>query len=142
MKKKRTRGRVRAFAEGETRPAEELRRERQSAAREAKPKRKVNKSRVVFTVIIAVMIAAVVVSVVNVFSLWSEQKSLKADREKLLSEKESLKEEMKNVNDVDYIEEQARMQLRLIKPGEILYILQGEESGQDKGHAGDTEKED
>ena len=50
-----------------------------------------------------------------------------AQRQKELNdEKAALQEELKNVNDLDYIEEQARNQLKLIKPGEILYILENE----------------
>ncbi|MEE0742002.1 MAG: FtsB family cell division protein [Emergencia sp.] len=139
MRRKRRKGRVRSFQAGEGKSVEELRSERQSAAKKKK-RIKFNRTRIVLTVIVLVMITGVVVSVANVFSLWSEQKELEATREKLLSEEEALKEELKNVNDVEYIEEQARMQLKLIKPGEILYILE-EEQNQEKDDAGDTEKE-
>lgn len=75
------------------------------------------------TVIVVVMIAVVGVSVRNIFSLRAEQSKLQTANSQLTAEKASLKDELKNVNDYDYIEEQARIQLKLIKPGEVLYIL-------------------
>ncbi len=78
------------------------------------------------TVIVVVLIAVVGVSIKNVFDLRAEQDELRAKNKQLASEKASLKEELKNVNDYDYIEEQARIQLKLIRPGEILYVLDDE----------------
>lgn len=75
------------------------------------------------TAIIFIVIAVVGVSVKNIFDLKAENKELKHTNKELQSEKESLNEELQNVNDKDYIEEQARIQLRMIKPGEIIYIL-------------------
>lgn len=87
---------------------------------------KVNKVRIVLTVIIIILIAVVGVSVKNVFDLRAEQKELKENNRELLEKRAALKEELKNINDYGYIEEQARIQLRLIKPGEILYIMDPE----------------
>ncbi len=75
------------------------------------------------TAVVVIMIAVVGVSVKSIFSLRAEQAELSADNSRLTAEKASLAEELKNVNDYEYIEEQARIQLRLIKPGEVLYIL-------------------
>ena len=44
-----------------------------------------------------------------------------------------------SVNDLEYIEEQARIQLRMIKPGEILFVLDKE---QDKDNNDGTDQED
>ena len=66
-----------------------------------------------------------------------DTKALEAKNQELLLEKESLKEELDNVNDAEYIEEQARVQLKLIKPGEILYILQNDENEGDQGETDD-----
>ena len=59
---------------------------------------------------------------------------------------QSLKEELKNVNDLDYIEEQARIQLRMIKPGEILYITdddlkENKQEGNGDGQQSDKEED-
>ena len=78
---------------------------------------------IIKTAIIFIVIAVVGVSVKNIFDLKAENKELKNTNKELQSEKDSLNEELQNVNDKDYIEEQARIQLRMIKPGEIIYIL-------------------
>ncbi len=83
------------------------------------------------TVIVTVLIAVVGVSVKNIFSLRLEQKELQAANSQLTAEKASLKDELKNVNDEEYIEEQARIQLKLIKPGEVLYILNENQDSSD-----------
>lgn len=59
----------------------------------------------------------------NIISLKMEQSKLEAKKEKLEEKKKELKEEKKAVNDSEYIEEQARQQLKMIKPGETLYLL-------------------
>lgn len=78
------------------------------------------------------LIIAVGMSVKNIFDLRAEQKELTEINHKLAEEKNQLKEELKNVNDYDYIEEQARIQLKLIKPGEIMYILEDDVPEEDK----------
>lgn len=96
-----------------------------------KKRHRINKGRILLTAIVLILIVVVGVSVKNIFDLRAEQKALKTDNERLIAEKAQLKDELKNVNDEDYIEEQARIQLKLIKPGEILYILD-EDSGNKK----------
>lgn len=71
-------------------------------------------------------------SVKSIFTLRAEQKALTEQNNALLSEKESLEDELKNVSDKEYIEEQARIQLKLIKPGEILYILEDNKDKEDE----------
>ena len=51
------------------------------------------------------------------------QKQVEAEHEALLQEKIKLEEELNHVMDPKYIEQQARTQLRMIYPGEILYVL-------------------
>lgn len=81
----------------------------------------------ILTCFIVVSMVMVGLSVNNIVKLRAEQKELIELNEKLAAEKAALKEELKNVNDYEYIEEQARIQLRLVKPGEILYILEEDE---------------
>lgn len=136
--KKRRKGRIRDFErERDGKSLEEYRRERhqhvQGTAVQAAPKKKkvrINKGRIALTVIVLVLIAVVGVSIKNVFDLRAEQQELAATQKVLAKEKAALEEELKNVNDLEYIEEQARIQLRLIKPGEILYILDDEDEEQ------------
>lgn len=101
-------------------------------SRKTKKRVRVNKGRVFLIALSFVLIIAVGVSIKNIFDLRTEQKELTEINHKLAEEKNQLKEELKNVNDYDYIEEQARIQLKLIKPGEILYILDEELPEKDK----------
>ena len=134
--KRRTKGRVKEFEQAAmNKESERPRSERKQAGAvsdKKKKKVKINKTRVTLTVIVIALIAVVGVSVKNVFDLKAEQQQLKEQNRQLQSEKESLTEELDNVNDLDYIEEQARIQLRMIRPGEILYILNDTEN-QDNG---------
>jgi len=59
----------------------------------------------------------------DIAALHMEKNEVMAQQEALLAEKEALQKELANVNDPEYIEQQARVQLRLIMPGEILYVL-------------------
>ena len=77
------------------------------------------------------MIAAVVVavaaligfSVLNIVSLKMEQGDVAQKQNELREEKKQLEKQLKDVKDKDNLEEQARSQLRLIKPGESIYLF-------------------
>ena len=59
--------------------------------------------------------------------------NLTAKSRKILKEKKKdLEKELKLVNEPEYIEEQARKQLKLVKPGEIIYIIDGDKKDNDK----------
>lgn len=127
MKRKKTKGRIREFERStEKKTVEDYRREREEIAQRPKRKKrlKINRSRIVMTAIVVILIAALGMSLRNVFLLRSEQKELNEKKQELQSEKNTLKNELDNINDLEYIEEQARIQLRMIKPGEILFITE------------------
>lgn len=97
------------------------------AARE-KPVRasvKQNKRRrmLIYTAIIAAIIAVVGMSVYNIISLKQEQKDTKIQNQKLKEQKASLEKQLEKLNDPEYIEDQARTQLRLVMPGEKIYVF-------------------
>ena len=134
--KKRKKGRVKQFADAEVRKSET----ESTAGTVRKKKRvKVNQGRLILTVIVVILIAVVVMSVKNIFDLRAEQKNLQEKNQNLLQQQDALKAELENVNDLEYIEEQARIQLRMIKPGEILFVLDKE---QDKDNNDGTDQED
>ena len=95
-------------------------------------KKKYNKMKVLKLAVLLVIIVIFGMSVKNILLLQSENTKLEEEKKSLESEKEVLKNELKNVNDKDYIEEQARIQLRMIKPGEIIYILQDEQKNNEE----------
>lgn len=65
----------------------------------------------------------VIIYAYNVISLEIYQNQIEAEKKQLTVERLKLEDELKNVRDPKYIEQQARTQLRMIFPGEILYIL-------------------
>ena len=126
--KKKTKGRLKAFeAQFDDNAEMQERTPRKPKDWKQKKKVRINRGRMALTVIVVVLIAVLGMSIKNIFDLRAEQKALKEQNQALAVEKEALQEELENVNDKDYIEEQARIQLKLIKPGEILYILEDEE---------------
>lgn len=77
----------------------------------------------IYTAIIVAIIAVVGMSVYNIVSLKQEQKETKAQNEKLKEQKASLQKQLEKLDDSEYIEEQARAQLRLVMPGENIYVF-------------------
>jgi cell division protein FtsB len=59
----------------------------------------------------------------NVVTLKMEERELLQQQRELEARKAELEEELTQVDETDYIEQQAREQLHMIKPGEILYLL-------------------
>lgn len=63
------------------------------------------------------------VAVLNILALHAEREKVRMENEDLLALKARLQQQLDEVNNPEYIENQARALLRLVKPGEILYIL-------------------
>ena len=75
----------------------------------------------------------------NIIGLSIEKRELEKQQRELADTRDELTAELENVNDLDYIEEQARKLLHMIKPGEILYILNGSEQPKDESKDTDIE---
>ena len=91
-----------------------------------KKQQKLNPARLILTGIVVVLLIVFLLSVKNIWDLKREQAELNETNTALKEQKTELETELKNVNDSNYIEEQARTQLNMVKPGEILYILDKE----------------
>ena len=72
--------------------------------------------------IIVVMLGFLCASITGIVMLKKEQHEVLKKQEQLKEEKAKLKEDLKNINDKESIEEQAREKLKLVKPGETIYI--------------------
>ncbi|KYO66092.1 FtsB family cell division protein [Thermovenabulum gondwanense] len=62
--------------------------------------------------------------------LKREEQKLKESINEALQEREQLEKELSRLNDKSYIEKIAREQLRLVKPGEYIYIISDEDKKQ------------
>ena len=157
--KKRNRGRSRKFYK-ETRVVdisearEERRRSRtetqskkEKTANTENPKKKRKKKRLwrrtlIYMGIICIIFLLAGLSVYKIVDLKLEENRLEGQKQELIKEQKKLKEELKNVNDPEYIEQQARKQLKLIMPGETLYVLPDEKDPENEGMSTKDEKED
>ena len=99
-------------------------------------RKKVSRWQILFVFVVLALLITIAVMVRNIFALHAERSELKEQEVSLEQKRDELNNELKNVDDLEYIEEQARKLLRMIKPGEVLYVLnesdprpQGEEDG-------------
>lgn len=123
----------RYISEEERLAARSGRKRKQSWSKKApkadKPKNKSKidpKHRIAALVLALVMIIIVSGRIKEMISLNMEHRRLVAQQEKLEEERDRLESKLKNVDNSDYIEEQARKQLRLMNPDEILFIFDEE----------------
>ena len=82
-----------------------------------------NRKRNLYSAVAVVVIALIGVSVFNIISVNGQLAEAMAERDSLIAEKEALTQVLKSVDNDDYIEQQARMMLKMIKPGEIYYVV-------------------
>lgn len=86
-------------------------------------KRNKRKRSLIYAAIILAIIAVVSVSIYQIISLKQEQKGVESEQSELRSTKEAREKELEHINDPDYIEERGRVQLRLVRPGEKIYVF-------------------
>ena len=70
-----------------------------------------NMSRLLFRVVIVVLVCVTALSIRKIVLLKIEQSELKEQQKALKEKRTKLKNELKNIDDKNYIEEQARKQL-------------------------------
>ena len=63
----------------------------------------------------------------DIVKLNAENIALKKQQKELEEERDRLREEVKNSGDREYVQDQARKQLRLLNPGELLFTFEEEE---------------
>ena len=106
------------------------------STRSNRKRNRMNGMRLFLTGVIIVLLAVFMLSVKNIIDLRQEQDQLKETNTVLQEQRAELETELKSVGEDNYIEEQARTQLNMVKPGEILYILDQDEQKEE------TEKTD
>ena len=76
----------------------------------------------------------------DIVRLKAENIALKKQQVALEKQRDELKEELTNVDDPEYIREQARKQLNLLNPGEILFLFDDEQGAEETVQSEETEQ--
>lgn len=90
-------------------------------------KQQIKRKLMIYLLVAGFLILTLGYSTYKIISLKIEENQLQKKQEQLKEERDNLKEEAENVKSPEYIEKEARKQLHLLLPGEILYMLPGEE---------------
>ncbi|MBQ0079159.1 MAG: septum formation initiator family protein [Eubacterium sp.] len=92
-------------------------------------RRKRNSTRLFGALIVVLIIIALVFAAIHVGALIKEKNDALAQEEALKKEKAKLQEQLENADDPNAIEDEARSELKFIKPGEVLYMFSNDFNG-------------
>lgn len=106
---------------------EEIRATTTPQDRSKKRRKKVTTKRILIFIIIAAILAFMAGTGVQVIKLHMERSDAEKERAIKQAEKVKLKKELMRINDPEYIEEQAKERLRMIRRGETIYVFPEEE---------------
>jgi cell division protein FtsB len=109
---------------------EEMRQRIEERRRTNAVKRRRKKVFTLFAVIVAFVFLGTMCGK-DIVRLKAENRALKKQQIALEQQRDELQEELKNTNNQEYIREQAKKQLRLLNPGEILFTFDEEEAQED-----------
>lgn len=105
-------------------------------------RRKQGRKRLVVFAAAVILIIFLGVSVIDIIKLKAEEHEVLKQQEQLKAQQEQLKEDLKEADNEQNIEDQAREKLKLTKPGETVYIPDSEEpegTGTEKTETEDEE---
>ena len=93
-------------------------------------------------VVVLVLVFAVLLTTCTreIVRLKAENRALKKQHAQLEQERDRLTKELGRVGDKDYIKEQARKQLRLLDPGEKMFVFEDGETPSEEAAAQEEEK--
>lgn len=90
-----------------------------------KKKRRSKRNLIIFLFILAILFSFGRIK--NVVELKAEEKQMLEQQAELEKERDLLKAKLKNIESKDYIQEEARKQLKMMDPDEILYVFEDKE---------------
>ena len=100
-----------------------------AARRKRSRRRTATRKAMILLAMIALFAVLITMCGREIIRLKAENYALQKQQTELQEERDRLQEELKNVGDKEYIKDQARKQLRLLDPGEIMFIFDdGKES--------------
>ncbi|MBS5335516.1 MAG: septum formation initiator family protein [Anaerovoracaceae bacterium] len=104
-----------------------------SSEKKGKKKNKItNVKRFIGGMIILIFVMSIGASAIKIIKLTGERDRLLETNKQLTELKEDLTAEMGQINSAEYIEQQARKELKMIKSGEILFLVD-ENSNEENG---------
>ncbi len=95
--------------------------------RPKKKKRIADMRRFIMATVLLICVFSAVLSLIKIVNLRSELNHLQEINGQLLEMKEDLLEETQMIDSKEYIEQQARKELKMIKDNELLFIISEEE---------------
>ena len=122
--------------EKEKKEEKELRAKQQNTRGKRAIRRSKTRRKIITGITIAIIVLLVFLLVFNIISLKKEQYDTKKEQQALKQQKAELQKELENAETPENIEAQARQQLRLIKPGEVLYMFPSEITDRDDSSTG------
>ena len=136
MEEARARRQQKRRAEKEKKEEKELRAKQQNTRGKRAIRRSKTRRKIITGITIAIIVLLVFLLVFNIISLKKEQYDTKKEQQALKQQKAELQKELENAETPENIEAQARQQLRLIKPGEVLYMFPSEITDRDDSSTG------
>ncbi len=106
------------------------REEQQELTRQQKRSRRRRRGALIWVLCIAAVMVAAVVTAINtmgIFQLQEEKKRADEQLAELEYQRTGLEQELEIVESDEYVEQQARSELRMIYDGEVLYVVKDEE---------------
>ncbi len=101
-------------------------REKVSKAQSVASERRILRGITIILIILLLLVG--IKGSVSVLNLKSEQSKVEKNYDDLKVERDDLRQELKHINTSDYIEQTARDMLKMVMPGEILYIIKDRDS--------------
>lgn len=90
-------------------------------------RRKVRRKILLVVLIIALFASLATMCGRDIIRLKAENRALKNRQKELEEERDKLRQEVESAGDREYVQDQARKQLRLLNPGELLFTFEEEE---------------
>ena len=106
-------------------------------ARKSRRRRKPNYVRIIICAAVIALAAYFGISAFKIYKLNQEKAEVTAYNEELTKRRESLELKLENINSPEYIESQARSDLKLVKPNELLFIFSEESDSADDSDSTD-----
>lgn len=105
--------------------ASQMQRRKKKAPKSKRRATKVAFRRLIYVGIVGALVIVVAVAVYHLFSLHRAVDEEKNRQKALEAEKAKLENELEQVNSDAYVEDKARGELHMVKPGEVIYVVSG-----------------